>query len=214
MTRTEFVTGSESRTDTGESQAKPTAQPANIQAFTWVMAMDTSPARTSPSTAPRSTTSGGTTSRGRRSRSCSAGLSYGAKDGVPGLGFDPAQEKPGWGTANLWTYRRVVAAAQHAPNSGVRDLSLINWGQNDYHLGPLLAVPADEAAKNLQRARQQSLSLLYWLQTDAPRPDGKVGYPGCDSFRAPPARRTASPSGRTSARAAASCRSSASRNRW
>src|SRR5690625_7501419 len=27
-------------------------------------------------------------------------------------------------------------------------------------------------------ARQMSLSFLYWLQTEAPRPDGGTGYPG------------------------------------
>ena len=34
------------------------------------------------------------------------------------------------------------------------------------------------SARNLEAARQLSLSLLYWLQTEAPRPDGGVGYPG------------------------------------
>jgi hypothetical protein len=35
-----------------------------------------------------------------------------------------------------------------------------------------------EQARNFEGARQLSLSLLYWLQTEAPRPDGGLGYPG------------------------------------
>ena len=30
----------------------------------------------------------------------------------------------------------------------------------------------------LEESRQLSLSLMYWLQTEAPRPDGGTGYPG------------------------------------
>src|SRR5262249_32615744 len=36
-----------------------------------------------------------------------------------------------------------------------------------------------EAARNhVARAKQLSLSLLYWLQTECPRPDGKTGWNG------------------------------------
>jgi hypothetical protein len=49
---------------------------------------------------------------------------------------------------------------------------------NDYFLGPLYEVPPDEAARNRARAKQLSLSLLYWLQTEAPRPDGGAGWRG------------------------------------
>src|SRR6202000_59027 len=39
---------------------------------------------------------------------------------------------------------------------------------------------ADEAtfAKEVDAGKQLSLSLLYWLQTEAPRPDGKTGWAG------------------------------------
>jgi hypothetical protein len=49
---------------------------------------------------------------------------------------------------------------------------------NDYFDGPIYEVPDDVAAANLEAARQLSLSLLYWLQTDAPRADGGAGFPG------------------------------------
>jgi hypothetical protein len=39
-------------------------------------------------------------------------------------------------------------------------------------------VSAEEAARHVARAKQLSLSLLYWLQTEAPRPDGGTGWKG------------------------------------
>jgi hypothetical protein len=49
---------------------------------------------------------------------------------------------------------------------------------NDYFLGPLFEIDAADAARHLQRGKQLSLSLLYWLQTEAPRPDGGIGWKG------------------------------------
>jgi hypothetical protein len=39
-------------------------------------------------------------------------------------------------------------------------------------------VPEEVARERLQDARELSLSLLYWLQTEAERPDGGRGWPG------------------------------------
>jgi hypothetical protein len=41
-----------------------------------------------------------------------------------------------------------------------------------------VGVPEKEAAGHVARAGQLSLSLFYWLQTEAPRPDGRQGWPG------------------------------------
>jgi hypothetical protein len=54
----------------------------------------------------------------------------------------------------------------------------VNWPQIDYWLGPIVGVSEEEKARHLEGARQLSLSLLYWMQTEAPRPDGGHGYPG------------------------------------
>ena len=54
----------------------------------------------------------------------------------------------------------------------------MNWPQNDYLLGNLVGVTPTEARKHVQRAKDLSLSLLYWLQTEAPRLDGGQGWPG------------------------------------
>ncbi|MGV2806757.1 FAD-dependent oxidoreductase, partial [Clostridium perfringens] len=57
-------------------------------------------------------------------------------------------------------------------------VSLVNWPQNDYWLGSIIDVPKEEADHHIYQAKQLSLSLLYWLQTEVPRPDGGKGYPG------------------------------------
>ncbi len=46
----------------------------------------------------------------------------------------------------------------------------------DYFLAPVIDVP--DAAHHLAAARGLSYSVLYWLQTEAPRPDGGTGFPG------------------------------------
>jgi hypothetical protein len=78
----------------------------------------------------------------------------------------------------LWTYRRLADKSLFAEGTYPGDISLVNWPQNDYMLGNLCEVSAEEAARHLDRAKQLSLSLLYWLQTEAPRPDGGTGWKG------------------------------------
>jgi hypothetical protein len=94
------------------------------------------------------------------------------------LGFDPSGGKSVDGTLNLWTYRRMIDRSLFEPGRFAGDISLINWPQNDYLLGNLVGVSDDEASRHVARAKQLSLSLLYWLQTEAPRPDGGTGFPG------------------------------------
>jgi hypothetical protein len=58
------------------------------------------------------------------------------------------------------------------------DVTLVNWPQIDYWLGPLVGVSEEDKQKHLHGARQLSLCFLYWMQTEAPRHDGGNGYPG------------------------------------
>jgi hypothetical protein len=67
-------------------------------------------------------------------------------------------------TLDWWRYRRVVARHQWAD---ARDeVSLVNWAQNDYALEPLLDGPLSEQQVG-EAARELSLCLLHWLQTEA-----------------------------------------------
>src|SRR4029453_9379823 len=79
--------------------------------------------------------------------------------------------------AGLWTYRRILDRDNFAPPFA-SDICLVNWPQTDYLLGDLCTGAEAERAENLAAARAQSLSLVYWLQTEAPRPDGGLGWPG------------------------------------
>ena len=79
---------------------------------------------------------------------------------------------------SLWLYRRIIDKNNFAPGTFESDITLVNWPQIDYWLGPIFEVSEEERKKHLYQAKQLSLSFLYWMQTEAPRPDGKVGYPG------------------------------------
>lgn len=179
LTGTEHVIGAEARHDTGEPHAPPEPDPCDQQAFTWCFVMEYLPGE--DHTIERPDEYDFWRAYVPRLEPPWPGplLSWEASDPrtlqVRRLGFDPTQERPG---SNLWTYRRIADAAQFAPGTYRSDLCLVNWPQNDYWLGPLVGVPPEEAARNLARAKQLSLSLLYWMQTEAPRPDGGTGWKG------------------------------------
>jgi hypothetical protein len=78
----------------------------------------------------------------------------------------------------LWTFRRIFFGGHYPHGSYVSDITLVNWPQNDYWLGPLIGVSDDERQRHLRGARQLSLSFLHWMQTEAPRHDGGYGYRG------------------------------------
>ncbi|TCC47779.1 FAD-dependent oxidoreductase [Kribbella capetownensis] len=92
--------------------------------------------------------------------------------------FQDPPHYPGRDGCDLWHFRRILDHANFTPDSGIRDVTLVNWPAIDYWLGPLTGVSADERRTHEERARQLSLSYLYWMQTEAPRLDGGVGYRG------------------------------------
>jgi len=78
---------------------------------------------------------------------------------------------------NLWNYRRIVNKNNFIQGTYIGDITVINWPQNDYMLGNLDR-SEDEFKRHVERAKQLNLSLLYWLQTEVPRPDGGQGWQG------------------------------------
>jgi hypothetical protein len=178
---TEFVTGAESRLETGELHAPEKANPANQQAFTVCLAMDYVPGANLVIDKPREYDfwrnyvplltppwPGKLLS-----------LTYPTPSTlVPKtLGFHP-EGVPTGEVLNLWNYRRIVSKGNFKPGAYAGDITIMNWPQNDYLLGNLVGVPEKEAARHVARARQLSLSLFYWLQTEAPRADGGQGWSG------------------------------------
>ncbi len=180
LTKTEFVTGAESQKETGELHAPDKAAPENQQAFTVCFAMDHVAGENHLIEKPREYNFWRDYVPQLRLAWPGKLLSFtysNPHDLKPRtLAFDPDGEVAG--STNLWTYRRLVHKENFSPGTFPGDISLANWPQNDYLLGPLIGVDDAEVAKNIERAKQLSLSLFYWLQTEAPRRDGKQGFPG------------------------------------
>ncbi|MBK8034459.1 MAG: FAD-dependent oxidoreductase [Chloroflexi bacterium] len=79
---------------------------------------------------------------------------------------------------DLWHFRRLLYAGHFAKDYLDSDITLVNWVQMEYWLKPLVGVTESERSVALYEAQQLSLSFLYWMQTEAPRPAGGYGYPG------------------------------------
>jgi hypothetical protein len=185
----EHVTGAEALADTGEPHAAATRQPGNMQPISVCFALDHIAGGDFRIAKPE----GYETFRAaRRSGWPDGQLSLVAPDPQtnrpvsrtfrPNPPRDAAKEDQIHRNVDLdkdlWLFRRI--ADRHRFRSGAydSDITLVNWPQIDYWGGPIYGVPDDEAADHLRRARQLSLSWLYWLQHDAPRPDGGRGWPG------------------------------------
>ena len=87
--------------------------------------------------------------------------------------FDPRGVGKG-----LWVYRRIIDPANFEKGTYAGGATLVNWPLNDYWLGNLIGVCADDARRHVARAKQLSLSLLYWMQTEMPNASGGTGWKG------------------------------------
>ncbi len=195
LAKVEYVIGAEARGETDEPHAPMEANPRNIQSFAWCFAMDHVhgedhtiarpsqynfwrdhiPALTPPWSGKLLSLeySNPRTLEPRQ-------LAF-----VPPIGSQPP---PRTANLNLWLYRRIQDPSNYTPGGFGSGATIVNWPQNDYMLGNIIADQAHDAsgadqaaaevAKHMEGGRQLSLSLLYWLQTEAPRPDGGTGWSG------------------------------------
>jgi hypothetical protein len=92
--------------------------------------------------------------------------------------FDSRPTASGVDVGPFWLFRRIFHKDNFPDGMYPSDITLVNWPQNDYWLGPLVGVGEEEKQQHLKGARELSLALLYWMQTEAPRHDGGTGYPG------------------------------------
>jgi hypothetical protein len=180
LTKTEYVIGAESQRETGEPHAPAEAQPRNQQAFTYCFAVDYLDGGDHTIPKPSEYDSWRQYVPELRPPWPGKLLSWSMSNPTTlqerAVSFNPTG--PGNRGLNLWFYRRIADRANFVPGTYAGDVSLVNWPQNDYWLGNLIDVPEAEAARHRERAKQLSLSLLYWMQTEAPRPDGKTGWKG------------------------------------
>jgi hypothetical protein len=171
LTKTEFVIGAESQKETVEPDAKPEAQPDNLQGFTSCFVMDYQAGENHVIDRPRDYAFWRDYTMTTSAQKSYRFLSFDETDSKK-IGFDPEARK------GFFTYRRIADRDLFSPNFYHGDLTIVNWPQNDFSFGLICGVDEATAAKNLERAKQLSLSLLYWLQTEAPRPDGGTGWAG------------------------------------
>lgn len=190
MTNTPYVTGFESKNDTGEPSAPNDAQPTNSQAVSITFAIDHIDGvdNTIPKPAAYD-----------HWRACHPDF-WGApllglkaphprtleiteRAFTPNPNDDPAlvfaDQRRGGGDMNLWTFRRIAAKDNFVPGAYESDICLVNWPMIDYFEKPIIDVSEEDLETRLSEAASLSYSMLYYLQTECPRADGKgTGYPG------------------------------------
>lgn len=180
LTGTEFVTGTESKKETGELHAPDIDNPENVQAFTTCFAMDYVPGENhtieKPSDYEFWKNYVPKLSPPWPGKLLSLEYSQPSTLQPKALGFHPEGISTG-NTLNLWNYRKIISKNNFKEGTYPGDITIVNWPQNDYMHGNLIGSEKD-FERHFEASKQLSLSLLYWLQTEAPRPDGGKGWPG------------------------------------
>lgn len=184
LTGTEYVTGFESRSATGEPSAPARHQPLNMQAASWCFAIDHVDGEDHTIDRPADYAYW---------RDYQPpfwpGPMFGLVAPDPHTGqpmprsllpnpTEEPDERTTRADADLWLFRRILARRTFQPGWLPSDIVLVNWPMIDYLGGPLFEVGPDAADRHQAAARAMSRSFLYWLQTELPRPDGGTGLPG------------------------------------
>lgn len=175
---TEFVSGAESKSDANEPHALEHADPLDMQSITHVAAVDYVEGEDFTIDKPAEYEYW---REYMPSFSRFPILSWYASDANDTTKLKEFTLFPNdQGITSLWDYRRIIDPAiwQQPLREQIQEVSLLNWAQNDYYAGAVTGVPIYERTQNLESARQLTFSLVYWLQTEAPRLDGGKGFPG------------------------------------
>ncbi len=188
LTGTEYVTGFEAQSDTGEPSAPAKAQPDNEQAFSICFAIDhvdgdhtiDKPVNYDHFRAYQPDFWGAPllSWTGPNPRT----LETVTRSFTPNPDDDPllvdADQRKNAGDGNLWTFRRIAARRNFVPGAYASDICLVNWPMIDYMEASITDVSEAEKEKHIKAASELSLSMMYWMQTEAPRVDGGYGFPG------------------------------------
>jgi len=181
MTGTEFITGAESQNVTQELHAPEKADPENNQAFTACFAMDYIPGEDHLIEKPRDYDYWSNFKPDLKpswpGKLFDLHYSNPATLEIKELAFNPEKTDTS-PLLNLWTYRRIINKNNFKPHTYLSDITVVIWPQNDFMCGNLIGTGPEEFKKMVDSSKQLSLSLLYWLQTEAPRPGNGRGWPG------------------------------------
>jgi len=186
LTGTAYVSGAEGRDETGEPSAPESGDAGNVQSIAWCFVFDhvegdhtierpadydhwRSLAPAFWGDAMLSFTAPNPRTLRPETRTFNVNPPYEAVVGDE----DPREDA---GDDDLWVFRRIAARETFTPGSLESDIVLANWPQLDYLGGSIIDTPDREA--HLRAAKAQSRAFVYWLQTEAPRPDGGTGWPG------------------------------------
>lgn len=170
LTKTEFVTGAESRAETGEPSAKDASEPNNSQAFSVCFAMSYHAGANHTIAKPdkyefwRDFAPNLMPAWSGKLLSLS-GINPRTLEKIE-YNFAPhAEENRAF--AGLWTYRRILHKENFIEDAFDSDITLVNYPQIDYFLGDLSnAADYAEKQKLVGEAKQLSLSFLYYLQSE------------------------------------------------
>ncbi|HLS26434.1 MAG TPA: FAD-dependent oxidoreductase [Beutenbergiaceae bacterium] len=175
-----FALGAEARSETGELHAPIAPDPMDQQAITWCFAVEYRHGE--DHTIPRPPRYEYWRDR-HDERWPGPQFSWTDVDPItleprelPIFRQDPTSMNPEPGF-DFWHYRRVLSRANMADEFTGGDVTSVNWPQVDYWELPLLGVDEATAERARAEAKEMSLAFLYWMQTEAPRADGGVGYP-------------------------------------
>jgi len=176
ITKTDYVTGAESFDEYNEPHAPKETKPHDMQPVTWVIAVEWEEGGNNRIEKPAMYEFYKNYQMPFNEPILSwyaAGLDMGTKRqfslfATPHTKFE--------NTPAMFTYRQVFNPNIFKDKKGLNPITLINWPQNDYIMGNI--IENDNVEFHKYAAKQLSLSLVYWLQTEAERDDGKgFGYP-------------------------------------
>jgi hypothetical protein len=170
LTGTEYVTGAEAQSDTGEPHARLDGpHPDEVQGFTYCFAVTHCSGEDHTIPMPDGY------ARFRDWQPYTFVLRGHHGEPRPFRMFTTGPT----GLPPFWTYRRLIDGSLFDPSGRLRDIAMINWSGNDYHWANVIDASTGERMRILDEAKRLALGFLYWLQTEAPHGDGKgQGYPG------------------------------------
>ena len=185
----DHVTGAESKAQTGEPSALATADPLDQQAISWCFPLEYIPGEDFTISKPARYTFW----RNYKPTFWLGSNLLSWTDVNPEMVTEkrtrflfegpPSQESAG----DMWHFRRIFWHSQALFGVYPSDFTLVNWPQIDYWVDPDTGkgdplVKPNTPGRNqaaLDKAKELSLSMLYWMQTEAPHQDGsKLGFPG------------------------------------
>lgn len=174
LARMEHVVGAESQAQTGEPLALEEANPQRQQPFTHLIAVDYLPGEDFTIDKPNNyeywrdkyfTGLTGYPRAGAANKESRTRSLFPADDSRQ---YEPC----------IWNFRRSFCRANFEPGFFPSDITTLMNG-NEYREGVLVGVEPGEARFHLERAKELSLSLVYFLQTEIESGyDGKPGFPG------------------------------------